>query len=182
VNVQICKEDTKISCSQTNFWKKAVALLHQTPPAFSALDALVATTDNGRTLITAANPPGVLTGVEHPIGGPLNEQDPGPRGFLVHWSPGAVTGVHGHPPLMYMAVLSGSLSIERFTRPGATGRALYDDTTELRSGQAVHAVADNECYDNFIHRLRTHESTWSLHIYGEDSGLGQRFDGDGAPE
>jgi hypothetical protein len=167
---------------RTDFWNRAVVLLHQRPPDFAALDALVAMTDSGRDLIEAANPSDVLAGVEHPLGGPETEQDPGPRGFLVQWSPGAVTGVHGHPPLMYMAALSGCLSIEHYKRSSATGRAMVADTTELQAGQAIHAVADNARYDNFIHRIRAHTPTWSLHIYGEDSGLGQRFDTDGAPE
>lgn len=167
--------------ARTEFWEQALARLQQTPPDFAAVDALLREHDGGWSLITSDRPPGVLHGVEHPIGGPPAEADAGARGFLISWETSDWTGIHGHPPLMYMAVIAGALEIDTFTRPDPEGPAVHHKTQTILAGQAVHATADNDRCDNFIHRIRSRENTWSLHIYGDDPGLGTRFDEAGHP-
>jgi len=119
--------------------------------------------------------------MDHPVGGPPGEFDRGPRSFLIEWAPGSTTEIHGHPPLMYMGVITGALTIDEFERPESDGPAVLDCTRVIASGQAVHRVATNERWDNFIHRIRATEPTWSLHVYGDDPGMGVRFDERGRP-
>jgi hypothetical protein len=166
---------------RSQFWTAALAHMQQKPPAFAAVDQLLRTLRGGRDLIEAPSPAGVLQGMDHPVGGPPGEHDRGPRCFLIEWEPGSITDIHGHPPLMYMAVISGALSIDEFERPQTDGKAALDRTSIIETGGAVHRVATNDRWDNFIHRIHTTAPTWSLHIYGDDSGLGVRFDDQGNP-
>ena len=165
--------------TRTQFWEQALTLLQQEPPSFDAIDVLLQAHDGGQSLIAAPSPSGVLDGVEHPVGGPPDEHDRGARGFLIPWQSEVWTEVHGHPPLMYMAVISGALLIDTFSRPDPEGPPVHRETITVRAGQAFHAAASNDRFDNFIHRLRCLEPTWSLHIYGDDPSLGLRFDSHG---
>ncbi len=164
--------------ARTRFWEAALKIIAQRPPDFAAMDALVAQFDHGWGLIHAPNPDGVLAGVTHPVGGPLLEQSPGPRCFLIEWMPCPPTQIHAHPPLMYMAVISGSLEITQFDGPvPLQPRA----TQTLEAGCSDHGWADNDRWDNFPHTIAAHEPAWSLHLYGDDSGRGVRYDPDGRP-
>ncbi len=167
--------------TRTVFWEEAQALLQQTPPDFAAVDALVQNNDGGWALITAPNPAGVLRGVQHPIGGPRQDCDRGAQGFLLSWEPNSSTGIHGHPPLMYLAVIAGTLEVDTYDRTDPTGPVTHLRTQMVSAGQAIHAVAQNDRFDNFIHSIRSTHTTWSLHIYGDDPGLGARFDETGQP-
>ena len=164
--------------SRQRFWSAVLPLIGQRPPDLSAIDVLLADFDNGWDLIRAPNPPGVLTGVTHPVGGPLLEESPGPRGFLIVWEAGPPTDIHAHPPLMYMFVISGQLTVTHYQGPVPL---CADRPMILAAGQSDHAWADNDRWDNFPHTIAADEPAWSLHIYGDDSGKGVRFDADGRP-
>lgn len=164
--------------ARTRFWEAALEIIEECPPDFAALDALLAQFNQGWDLIHAAAPPGVLAGVTHPVGGPPLEHGPGPRCFLIEWVPCPPTQIHAHPPLMYMAVISGSLRVTHFEGP-APLRA--EEPRALCAGQSDHGWADNDRWDNFPHTIAADEPAWSLHLYGDDSGKGMRFDNDGNP-
>ena len=164
--------------TRQQFWNAALKLLSQRPPDFSAVDELLSQFDDGWDLIRAAKPPGVLAGLTHPVGGPALEHGPGPRGFLIQWVPGPPTDIHAHPSLLYMFVISGRLSVTHYRGPVPLSP---EEPVVLMAGQSDHAWADNDRWDNFPHTIACEQPAWSLHIYGEDSGQGVRFDADGCP-
>lgn len=167
-----------VTNARQRFWDTALPLISQRPPDLSALDGLLSDFDNGWDLIRAPNPPGVLAGMTHPVGGPALEHGPGPRGFLIEWVPGPATQIHGHPPLMFMYVISGCLRLTLFQGPPPLRAG---ESLTLQAGQCLHAWADNDRWDNSPHTIACEQPAWSLHIYGEDSGRGVRYDADGCP-
>ena len=155
--------------ARQHFWEQAQALIQQGPEGLEALHALA--WSMREELITAPSPR-----EDDPdwVGGLPSGEGAGPRCFLLPWSPGSKTAIHGHPRAMVMVVFSGQLEV--------TDYAWEDEQEEhvrrvshrsIPAGESALAWAeDSGRYDHFMHRIASHEETLSLHLYSDDPGLG----------
>ena len=164
-------------CVRSAFWCAAQPLI--SPSAqdwesrFAALADLVAAY-GGSALIAAPPPRDAGEDHQNGLGGPRGAEVSGPRGFLKRWSRGEVTGIHGHPSVLYVHVLSGCLEVEEYERVGATG-VRRTRAYRLALGQTCTGAVDNDRADNFVHRIRCIDDGWSLHLYSDAPGRGMRF-------
>lgn len=100
---------------------------------------------------------------------------PGFEGVLAHWRVGCITPVHGHPPVVMYATLSGRYRMVMYK--------LTDDGVEetgetiMTAGDHLFHVGKTEGYDHFIHKIECLEEGWTLNLYSDDARKGVVFRG-----
>ena len=157
------------------FWKKALDVL-ENPRSWQQVKAevseLVIAADKGWDLVRSEAPDEQL--IVNGVGGPNNLLGSGLRSFLISWNENDLTSIHGHGSIMLVYVISGRLGITEYHRIDSD-MLKESQTRFLSTGDSIFMHADNDRHDNFIHRITCVEAGWSLHIYGDDPGLGQKF-------
>ena len=128
--------------------------------------------DNGWDLVRGETPSD--QGIPNGIGGPNNTPVSGLRSFLINWSKGEQTSIHGHGQLMIIHLISGRLSVSEFQLTD-TNTLKRERIRSLVAGDSIGLHIDNDRQDNFIHRITCLEAGWSLHIYADDPGRGRTF-------
>lgn len=162
---------------RAQFWQEADSLL-RAPGGWSArfqqLDILFDRYEGGRALLHTAPYPNTV--FPNSLAPPLPEEVRGMRCFLKSWEAGEVTGIHGHPGLMYVRMITAQLECVHFQREG--DRVVEESRGDYGPGEVMVGIAENERYDNFIHQLRCVQPGWSVHLYSDSGVRGVRFDAD----
>ena len=166
---------------RARFWSRVRGVVDgplSWPDRFARLEELVASYDAGWDLVRS---PARADCVDpNGIAPPLPESVVGYRAFLIDWTAGARTQIHGHPSVMFVYPISARLEAVEYVL--VDGRPEPQQTRMHGPGQSMTGWADNNRHDNFIHRLRCVDGGWSLHIYSDHGGRGPRFgEADGAP-
>ena len=101
--------------------------------------------------------------------------EPGFEGVLAHWRIGCITPVHGHPPVVMYAALSGKyrMVMYKLTDEGVvpTGETI------MAAGDHLFHVGKGDRYDHFIHSVECVEEGWTLNLYSDDARKGLVFRG-----
>ena len=96
-------------------------------------------------------------------------------GFICRWEPHTCSPIHGHPSFAYYHVLQGKFSMDLYTT-AQEGLAKHIDTKQLSEGHCIWKRSKPGCYDNFVHKVNTHDSGgFTLHLFSENPALGQHF-------
>ena len=164
-----------MSHPRERFWEQAHAILLDKTPwtqRKAAILDLVHEYDQGHALLEAGPRPDANTPTK--VSHPLTDEEKGYRCFLKSWELDEETGIHGHPHTMFVYVMSAELESIAYQRQG--DYITHHSTKMFQPGQTMTGCVDNARYDNFIHNLRCTKAGWSLHMYSDWGGRGERFE------
>jgi hypothetical protein len=95
------------------------------------------------------------------------------EGVLAHWRAGCDTPVHGHPPILMYAVLTGRFRMHNYRLEG--DRLLRVGACDLAAGEHFFHVGEGDGFDHSIHRVECLEPGWTLNLYSDDARKGLVF-------
>jgi hypothetical protein len=95
------------------------------------------------------------------------------EGVLAHWRAGCDTPIHGHPPIVMYAVLTGHFRMYTFRLDGE--QLVRVGELDVKAGEHLFHVGEGAGYDHFIHRVECLEPGWTLNLYSDDARKGLVF-------
>ena len=162
---------------RTVFWKDVTEIIQRNISwgvKFEALQNRICKFDQDFGLVSS----GENSDPENPhtFADPGPASEPGYRSFVRDWEAGETTGIHGHPNVMVVYVVSGT--IEERTFAVKNEGIVSAQTRVFSAGEMIAQANENHRFDNFVHQIQCLETAWTLHIYSAHPARGCRYDAD----